>query len=159
MWTIMIFVSIILWYYFAIKSILEKENKEKVFFIVFMTIVFVLLMTIVNMLELWFINIIIFPLFLFIAHWFYSDFIMITRIEEYLLRNQNDWEISLRIIILNLLNKEIKILKEDIYSIITFNAIVLDIVALTIWIILTILFILHISGIIDVFVLISKILN
>lgn len=156
MWTIIIFTSIVLWYYFAIKSILEKENKEKVFFIVFMTIVFLLVMTIINMMELWFLNIIIFPIFLLITHWFYSDFILITRIEEYFLRNQNDWEISLRVIILNLLNKEIKILKEDIYSLIKFNSIVIDIILLTIWIIIAILFILHIFWIIDVFILISK---
>jgi hypothetical protein len=57
---------------------------------------------------------------------------MITRIEEYLLRNQNDNEISLRVIILNLLNKEIKILKEDIYSLIKLDMLVWDIVLLTI---------------------------
>lgn len=159
MWIIIILSSIILWYYFAIKSIIEKENKEKVFFIVFMTVIFSLVMTIVNMLELWFINIIIMPLFFFIVHWFYSDFIMITRIEEYLLRNQNDNEISLRVIILNLLNKEIKILKEDIYSLIKLDMLVWDIVLLTIWTLIAILFILHSFWIIDIFVLINKILN
>lgn len=159
MWIIIILSSIILWYYFAIKSIIEKENKEKVFFIVFMTVIFSLVMTIVNMLELWFINIIIMPLFFFIVHWFYSDFIMITRIEEYLLRNQNDSEISLRVIILNLLNKEIKILTEDIYTLIKLDMIVWDIVLLTIWTLIAILFILHSFWIIDIFVLISKILN
>lgn len=159
MWIIIILSSIILWYYFAIKSIIEKENKEKVFFIVFMTIIFSLVMTIINMLELWFINIIIISLFFFIVHWFYSDFILITRIEEYLLRNQNDSEISLRVIILNLLNKEIKILREDIYTLIKLDMIVWDILLLTIWTIIAILFILHSFWIIDIFVLINKILN
>lgn len=156
MWTLIILIAIMLWYYFAIKSIIEKENKSKVFFIIFITIIFVLIMSIMNILELTFLNIIIFPLFLAITHWFYSDFILITRIEEYFLRNQNEGEISLRIIILNLLNKEIKILKEDIYSIIKFNSIILDIILLTIWITITLLLILHIFWIIDIFIFISK---
>lgn len=159
MWTFLIFIAIVNWYYFAIKSIIEKENKEKIFFIVFMTSIFALVMMIVKILWLAFINIILYPLFLFIVHWFYSDFILITRIEEYFLRNQNYDEVSFRLIIIKLLNKEIKLLKNDLIDLFKKRTIPIDITIITIWIFFIILFIFHILWLIDIFILINKIFN
>lgn len=156
MWTILIFISLINGYYFAIKWIFEKESKEKIFYIVFMTIVFILLMTVVQMLGLWFLNIILYLMFLFIVHSFYTDFAFITKINEYFLKNAKNEEFSLRVIIIKLLNKEMILLRDEIYWLIHTKWNIFDMMQITFWIAFIILLLLHIIGIIDVFVLINK---
>lgn len=156
MWTLLIFISLINWYYFAIKWIFEKESKEKIFYIVFMTIVFILLMTVIQMLWLWFLNIILYLMFLFVVHSFYTDFAFLTKINEYFLKNAKNEEFSLRIIIIKLLNKELKLLKDDIYDLIDMKWQVFDIVQITIWIIFILILLLHIIWLIDIFVVINK---
>lgn len=154
--TLIIFISLINWYYFAIKWIFEKESKDKIFYIVFMTIVFILVMMIIQMLWLWFINFIIYFIFLFIVHSFYTDFAFLTKINEYFLRNAKQEEFSIRIIIVKLLNKELKILKQEIFSIFTNKENIYDIVQITIWMILMIFLSLHIFWVIDIFLTINK---
>lgn len=154
--TIIIFISLINWYYFAIKWIFEKESKEKIFYIVFMTVVFILVMMIIKMVWLWFLNYIVYFIFLFIVHSFYTDFIIMVKINEYLLKNAKQEEFSIRIIIVKLLNKELNILKHSIYSIFNYKNNIYDIIQITIWIILIILLLLHIMWIIDIFLIINK---
>lgn len=122
-----------------------------------MTIVFILVMMIIQMLGLWFLNFIIYFIFLFIVHSFYTDFAFLIKINEYFLKNAKQEDFSIRIIIVKLLNKELKILKNEIYSIFTIIENIYDIIEITLWILLILFLTLHILWIIDIFLSINKI--
>lgn len=154
---LLILITLISWYYFVILSILEKEDKEKIFYIVFITIVFVLLKIIIFILWIWFINYILYFIFLFLVHSLYTNFAIINRINEYLLKNAKEDDITLRSIIINLMNKELEILKKDLYSMTKNNIYAIDIIILTLWLIFIILLLLNAIGLLDIFEILNSI--
>jgi len=108
------------------------------------------------MIWVWFINFIIYFIFLFIVHSFYTDFLFLVKINEYFLKNVKQEDFSIRIIIVKLLNKELKILKQQIYSLLESKENIYDIIQISIWLILIIFLLMHISWIIDIFLYINK---
>lgn len=156
--TLVIIFTLISGYYFAVKWVFEKEDKQKIFYILFMTIVFFLAMMVIKMLGIWFLNYFIFFLFFFLVHSFYTNFIIITKINEYFLKSQKNSSVTLRMIILKLILKELYLLEKEMNHLIDKRWLIFDIIQITLWLIFLSTMILHIWWVIDIFAFINKIL-
>jgi len=136
-------------YYMVILSILEKEDKEKIFYIIFMTIVFILVEIVLTIIKLSFLNPIIFWIFFFLAHSFYTNFALINKINEYFLKNTKPTEMTLRSIIIKLINKEMTLLNQEVYALTQRKKYVKAFLFLTFWTLLSIVMLLHTVWYID----------
>lgn len=146
--------TITIWYYFIIMLIINKEPKEKIFNVSFMTIVFLLLIVVISFLELTIVNIILFSIYFMIAHWFYTDFAIFIKINEYFIKKQDltqQSSESIQYALFNIIKREMKGLNKELYSMIRLKNIWVDIILFTYWFILYFLYILYLLWIVNVF--------
>lgn len=153
---------ITLWYYFIIMSVVNKEPKDKILNISYITLLSLLLTVVVSFLWLTFVNVIIFIIYYTIANWFYTDFALFVKISEYFLKRKDltkQSQESIRFALYKIIKMELIYINKTIYWIVRLKNIAIDIILITYAIILYTMYLLYIFGIIDLFEFINNIIQ
>lgn len=153
--TLLAIFTITVWYYFIITLIINKWSKDKIFNVSFMTIVFLLLIVVISFLELTIVNFILFILYFILAHWFYTDFTIFIKINEYFIKRQDndtkDSGDSIQFALFNIIKRELIWINKELYSMVRLKNIWIDIILFTYWFILYFIYILYLLDIINLF--------
>lgn len=144
--TFLALLTITIWYYFIIMLVINKESKDKIFNVSFMTLVFLLLIVVISFLELTIVNFILFLIYFILAHWFYTDFAIFIKINEFFIKRQDITQQSgesIQYALFNIIKEELKWINKELYSMIKLKNIWIDIILITYSFILYFIYILH----------------